>query len=67
MNRLFEKKVFKMISILEVSQNIGIFNSYFIDEIKNIEVANVWEKSRSVVQVYNDHNKMSTFTQLYSI
>ena len=41
MNRLFEKKVFKMISILEVSQNIGIFNSYFIDEIKNIEVANV--------------------------
>ena len=58
-NSLLKKKVFKVISISELQQNIKIFNSCFINRIKNIEVANAFEKLRLVVQIYNDHDKMS--------
>lgn len=58
MNGLLEKRVLKMVSILEMPKNMRILNSYFIDEIKKIVVANVIEKSRIVVQAYNKYNKM---------
>lgn len=49
-----------MISILEVIKNIKIFNSCFVNNIKNIKVANaLFEKYKLVVQAYNNHNKMS--------
>ena len=63
MNGLLEKGVFEVVSISEVPKNIRIFNSRFVDEIKNIGTANAFEKSRLVVQAYNDHDKMSILTQ----
>lgn len=51
MNGLFENRVFKVVFILEVPRNNKIFNSYFVDKIKNIEIANGFEKLRLVVQV----------------
>ena len=62
-NGLLEKGVFEVVSISEVPKNIRIFNSRFVDEIKNIGTANAFEKSRLVVQAYNDHDKMSILTQ----
>ena len=50
MNGLLEKGVFEVVSISEVPKNIRIFNSRFVDEIKNIGTANAFEKSRLVVQ-----------------
>ena len=49
MNGLLEKKVFKMVFILKVPKNIRIFNSWFVDEIKNIGAANIFKKSRLIV------------------
>ena len=63
MNGLIEKGVFEVVSISEVPKNIKIFNSRFVDEIQNIGAANAFEKSRLVVQAYNDHDKMSILTQ----
>lgn len=62
-NGLFEKEVFKIVFILKVLKNIKIFNFCFVDEIKNIEIANAFKKSRLVVQTYNDYNKISIFIQ----
>lgn len=56
-----------MISILEMPKNIKIFNSCFVDKIKNIGTANILEKLRLVVQTYNNHDKMSILTQLLTI
>lgn len=62
-NGLLEKGVFEVVSISEVPKNTRIFNSRFVYEIKNIGTANAFEKSRLVVQAYNDHDKMSILTQ----
>lgn len=49
MNDLLEKRVFKIISILEISKNIKIFNFCFVDEIKIIGIANAFKKLRLVI------------------
>lgn len=48
-NGLLEKGAFKVISILDVFNRMRIFNSRFIDEIKNKRTAIVFKKSRLVV------------------
>lgn len=63
MNDLFEKGVFEVVSISEGPKNIRIFNSRFVEEIKNVRTANAFEKSRLIVQAYNDHDKISILTQ----
>ncbi len=40
-----------------------IFNSRFVDEIKKEGTATAFEKSRLVVQAYNDHGKEVILTQ----
>ena len=40
-----------------------IFNSRFVDEIKNEGTAMAFEKSRLVVQAYNNHGKEEILTQ----
>ena len=62
MNSLLEKRVFEVVSILKMPKNIKIFNSCFVDKIKNIGTANVFEKSKLVVLAYNDHNKTLILT-----
>ena len=64
---LLEKGVFKLIDPQEVPAGVRIFNSHFIDEIKNKSTDKVFEKSRLVVQAYNDHEKNVVLTQSLTI
>ena len=62
-NGLLEKDAFEIISISDVPSGMRIFNSRFVDEIKNEGTATAFEKSRLVVQAYNDHGKEEILTQ----
>ncbi len=56
-NELIEKNVFQSINKNDVSTNVCIFNSRFIDEIKHFDIDKAFEKSRLVMQTFNDQNK----------
>jgi hypothetical protein len=66
-NDLLKKRVFDLIIINVVFTNVRIFNFRFINEIKHTDIANVYEKSRLMIQVYNDHNKTLILTQSFII
>jgi hypothetical protein len=66
-NGLLEKRVFELIIIDAVLRDIRIFNSRFVDEIKHSGTADAYEKSRLVVQAYNDHDKTLVLTQSSTI
>jgi hypothetical protein len=54
---LLEKRIFELIIIDAVLRNVRIFNFKFVDEIKHLDIADVYEKFRLMIQTYNDHNK----------
>ena len=60
---LIEKGVFIFVSKEEVSESMRIFNSRFVDEIKNADTESAFEKSRLVMQTYNDSIKHFVLTQ----
>ena len=62
-NGLLEKGAFKVVSISDVPSGMRIFNSCFVDEIKNEGTATAFKKSRLVVQAYNNHGKEKILTQ----
>ena len=62
-NGLLDKGVFEVVSLCDVPKDIRIFNSRFVDEIKNIGTSQAFEKSRLVVQAYNDQGKELVLTQ----
>ncbi len=64
---LLEKRVFELIIIDIVLKNVRIFNFRFVDEIKHSDIADVYEKSRLVIQTYNDHDKTLMLTQSSTI
>ncbi len=66
-NDLLEKRVFELIIIDKVSKNVRIFNSRFVDEIKHSETSQTYEKSRLVIQTYNDQEKNLILTQILII
>jgi hypothetical protein len=66
-NGLLEKRVFELIIIDAVLRNVRIFNFRFVDEIKHSGTSDVYEKSRLVVQAYNDHDKTLVLTQSSTI
>lgn len=66
-NGLLEKGTFEVVPISEIPPGIRVFNSRFVDEIKNIGTAAAFEKSRLVVQAYNDHDKERILTQAPTI
>ena len=66
-NDLFEKGCFEIISTFDVFHETRIFNSRFVDEIKNIGTIDAYEKSRLVVQAYNDDDKTKMLTQAPTI
>jgi hypothetical protein len=61
-NCLLKRQVFEIIIISEVSKNVRIFNSRFVDEIKHSDTPQAYEKSRLMVQTYNDHEKTLVLT-----
>jgi hypothetical protein len=66
-NDLLKRQVFELIIISEVLKNVRIFNSRFVDEIKHFDISQAYEKSRLVVQTYNDHEKTLMLTQAFII
>ena len=60
---LLEKEVFQVVDRNSVPQGTRIFNSRFVDEIKNKGTEKAFQKSRLVVQAYNDQEKELVLTQ----
>jgi hypothetical protein len=66
-NDLIEKDVFQSVRTDDVSLDVRIFNSRFVDEIKHLDIDKAFEKSRLVVQAFNDQNKNLILTQSSTI
>lgn len=56
-NSLLEKSIFKVILISNIFSKVKIFNSCFINEIKNKKIVIAFKKSGFVVHAYNNHSK----------
>ena len=56
-NSLLKKGVFKFINTVNILKGVKIFNSQFINKIKNTKIDKAFKKSRLVVQAYNDYGK----------
>jgi hypothetical protein len=66
-NDLIEKDVFQSIRTDDVSLDVRIFNFRFVDEIKHFDIDKAFEKSRLVMQTFNDQNKNLVLTQSFTI
>ncbi len=66
-NELLKRQVFEIITISEVSKNVRIFKFRFVDEIKHSNISQTYEKSRLMIQTYNDHEKTLMLTQASTI
>lgn len=55
--------VFDIVKIVDIPPGIRIFNSRFVDEVKNAGTSDAFEKSRLVVQAYKDGEKDTVLTQ----
>lgn len=66
-NEFFEKNVFELVFIFEILARIRIFNSRFVNKMKNIERITIFEKFKLMSQIFNDHDKISIFTQKFTI
>jgi hypothetical protein len=60
---LLEKGVFEIVRLDDIPEDTRLFNSRFVDEVKNAGTSNAFEKSRLVVQAYNDQEKDIVLTQ----
>ena len=60
---LLTKGAFELTHESEVPVGTRIFGSRFVDEVKNSGTAKAFEKSRLVVQAYNDQGKDLILTQ----
>ena len=58
---LLEKGTFEVAT--DIPQDACIFKARFVDEIKNAGTDKAFEKSRLVVQAYNDDEKSLVLTQ----
>ncbi len=66
-NDLIEKDVFQSVRTNDVSLDVRIFNFRFVDEIKHLDIDKAFEKSRLVVQTFNDQNKNLVLIQSSTI
>ena len=64
---MLEKGVFKLVNPKDLPADAHVFNLRFIDEVKNAGTNKAFEKSRLVVQAYNNLNKDLVLTQSYTI
>lgn len=62
-NGLIEREVFEYIQPCDLPKDARVFNSRFVDSIKNKGTDKAYEKSRLVIQAYNDENKSQVLTQ----
>jgi hypothetical protein len=66
-NDLLKKKVFEMTIIFEIFDDVRIFNSRFVDEIKHSGTSQTYGKSKLIIQTYNDHEKILVLIQAFII
>ena len=62
MIELIEKRIFISINKKKMSEGMRIFNSRFVDEVKNVDTKSTFEKSRLMMQTYNDSIKHFVLT-----
>jgi hypothetical protein len=60
---LLEKDVFEPINKDDVSIDVRIFSSRFVDEIKHSNIEKAFEKSRLMMQAFKNQNKTLILTQ----
>ena len=60
---LLKKGVFKITKLINIPQGIRLFNSRFVDKIKNPGTNKAFKKSRLVIQAYNNQEKEFVLTQ----
>ena len=56
-NDLLNKRIFDVIILINVFTEIRLFNFCFVDEIKNSSISATFEKSRLMIQAFNDQKK----------
>jgi hypothetical protein len=61
------KKVFEIIKLENIFLLTCLFNSQFVNEVKHKKTIQIFEKSRLVVQAYNNTEKEVVLTQLLTI
>ena len=66
-NELLKKNCFEIVFIESIFEEIRIFNSRFVNEIKHEKSIAIFEKSRLIIQIYNDHDKTIILTQIFTI
>jgi hypothetical protein len=62
LDRLITRGVFGFINMDQIPTAARIFNSRFVDRIKFAGTSKAYEKSRLVIQAYNDNNKRMVLT-----
>jgi hypothetical protein len=60
---LINQDVFKIVDITDIPKGTRIFNSRFVDNVKDQGTTTPYEKSRLVVQAHNDRGKEEVLTQ----
>jgi hypothetical protein len=60
---LLEKDVFISVNKRDVSTDVRIFSSRFVNEIKHSEIEKAFENFRLVIQTFNDQNKTLVLIQ----
>ncbi len=64
---MLKQQVFKIITISEMLKNVRIFNFRVVDKIKHSNISQTYEKSKLMIQIYNDHEKTLMLTQAFTI
>lgn len=62
-----EKNVIKIVIIKNISSNVQIFNSRFVDEVKNISTNKAYEKSLLILLAYKIKRKIWYYTVINNI
>ena len=66
-NDLLKKNVFEIIQKFQIFEKIKIFDSRFVDEIKNVDTITIFEKFKLMIQIYNDKKKTNILIQIFTI
>ena len=67
LNGLLEKEVFEIIHIDDLFTEARVFKSRFMNQMKNEETEKAFEKSRLIIQTFNDSEKQKILTQTLTI
>ena len=67
LNNLLEKEIFEIMNKQDIPAEARVFNSRFVNQIKNKGTEKVFEKSRLIIQAFNNLGKYKILTQALTI